>query len=183
MLRRSLCATVVVLIFAALVAHVGTVRAQARGCPGRDAVPADDESRGEATRAVLCLVNRLRSARDMRAVRFSRPLSAAARGHALDMVGNDFFGHEGSGGDDLAARLRAAGYGTSHPGGYEASETLAWGTQATPRMLVQALLQSPAHRAIVLDPRQRTIGLGLVLGAPAAGAPSPSATLVLDFAA
>ena len=180
MLRRALSATIVALIFAALMSAAGATVARADACAAADAVPGDDAARAQAARAVLCLVNRARVAQHMRQVRFSRSLGAAARFHGADMVANGFFSHEGSAGDDLAARVRASGYSGSHPGS-SASETLVWGTDVSPRDLVQDLLQSGEHRRIVLDPRQRSVGLGLVLGAPLAGVALPSATLVLDF--
>jgi uncharacterized protein YkwD len=46
---------------------------------------------------------------------------------------------------------------------------------------MHALMQSPEHRRILLDPAARDIGLGLTLGAPANGAARPSATLTLVF--
>jgi len=47
-------------------------------------------------------------------------------------------------------------------------------------MLVRALMRSRGHRSVLLDRRQRHIGVGLVLGAPVPGAGQGS-TLVLAF--
>lgn len=178
MLRRRLCASVIALMLAVLLSYVAASTANAESCSGSAAVPEDKASRGQATRAILCLVNRARAARGIRAVRLSSELGLAARRHSGDMVARKYFGHESPGGDNLADRVRRSGYAASHPG-FSAGEALAWGTFASPDVLMQALLQSPVHRAIVLDRSARDVGLGLTLGAPQAGVTDPSATLTL----
>jgi uncharacterized protein YkwD len=96
------------------------------------------------------------------------------------MVARKYFSHEGPGGDTLATRVRRTSYPATHPG-VPVGEALAWGSPASPRMLMRALMHSPPHRRLLLDPHARDIGLGLVLGAPEAGVTGSSMTLSLVF--
>lgn len=180
MLRRGVGAGAIALLAALVMSYAATGVASAKPCAHADAVPTDRASRGEATRAILCLVNRVRAARHMRRVRTSRQLGRAASGHAEDMVARKYFAHDGPSGDDLDGRVRRSGYAARHPS-FAASEALAWGEQASPRVLVRALLGSRSHRRIVLDRGARDIGLGLALGAPEGGVAPPSSTLALVF--
>ena len=140
----------------------------------------DRGTKGETRQAVLCLINSVRTTRGLQRLRLQRQLTKAARFHSRDMVGRKYFGHEGPAGDDLAMRLRRAGYFASHPRA-SASEALAWATDASAQMLVDALMGSPEHRGMLLNPNAREIGLGLSLGAPADDVDQTAATLVLDF--
>jgi len=179
MMRRRFCASVIALLATVLMTHVGVGSASVGGCAGATTVPVDDSTRRQATRAVICLVNRVRASHDVHSVRRSRLLGKAARFHSGDMVQRGYFGHEGPAGDTLGMRVQRTGYAPAHAGGI--GEALAWGSLASPRSLMQALMQSPEHRVILLDPSARDIGLGLTLGAPTSGAMRPSSTLVLVF--
>lgn len=180
MLSRRFGASVLALLASVLALQIGVSSAAAEACAGAGTV--DGADRRQATRAVLCLVNRARASSGLRALRLSRRLSLAARFHSADMVARGYFAHGGPAGDTVATRVRRAGYATSHPG-REVGETLAWGEQATPDILVDALLRSPTHRRILMDPRADDAGIGLTPGAPAEGVSGPSSTLVLDIGA
>jgi uncharacterized protein YkwD len=180
MVRRRCGASVIALLLAMLVPHTAASGANAGACAGAAALPSDDASRGQATRAMMCLVNRARAGRGLRTVRFSHELSAAARAHSSDMVARKYFGHEGPGGDTLEQRVRRTRYPVTHPG-VPVGEALAWGSPASPQVLMAALMRSPAHRRLLLDRRARDIGLGVTLGAPEAGVAGSSVTLSLVF--
>ena len=180
MLRRRLGASVTALLLVVLMWNTGTGVAGADACAGAAVVAADKVTKAQTKQAVLCLVNSLRADRGLRRLKVSWQLTRAARFHSRDMVGHKYFGHHGPGGDDLAMRLRRAGYFASHPG-RSASEALAWGTDASAQMLVDALMGSPEHRSMLVNPGARQIGLGLILGAPAADVGGAAATLTLDF--
>ena len=64
--------------------------------------------------------------------------------------------------------LRRMGYIPSGRA-WAVGENLAWGTGplGTPAAIVRAWMNSPGHRANILDPRFRQIGLGIVAGNPA----------------
>lgn len=179
MFRRWLGASVIALFTGTCALFAAVGQAASDGCAGSSAIPNDAAGRVQATRAVLCLVNRERTDRGLRAVRLSGQLSNAARGHSNDMVARGYFAHDAPGGDTLTARLQRSGYAASHPG-YDVGEALAWGRQASPGALMAALMRSTTHRHILLDPGGRDLGIGLTLGAPAGGVSGPSSTLVVD---
>jgi uncharacterized protein YkwD len=149
-------------------------------CRGAYVIATDAPSRRQASDAVLCLVNRVRASHGLPAVHPSGQLATAAAGHSADMIARKYFSHTGRNGDTVQQRVTRTGYAWSAVG-----ETIAWGTsnRAMPYLLVAAFLDSPEHRAIMLDRHYREVGIGLGLGAPQRNAPTPSATLTLDFGA
>jgi uncharacterized protein YkwD len=179
MFRSWLGASVIALFTGACALFAAVGQAAGDGCVGSAAVPSDGAGRVQATRAVLCLVNRERTTRGLRALRPSGQLSGAARAHSADMVTRGYFAHDSPGGDTLTVRLQRSGYAASHPG-YDVGEALAWGRQASPGALMAALMRSAIHRHILLDAGGRELGIGLTLGAPAGDVTGPSSTLVLD---
>jgi uncharacterized protein YkwD len=103
----------------------------------------------------------------------------AAIAHARDMVAHAFFGHDSPTGTTPQTRARSVGYGRGHP--MRAGETIGWaeGVYATPAEVVQAWMDSPEHRAILLAREFRDIGLGLALGAPGTGQGGVTVTAAL----
>jgi uncharacterized protein YkwD len=83
-------------------------------------------------------------------------LVRAAREHSRAMLRHGIFAH-----GDFATRLRT--YGVRFP---ILAENLAWGTgsYASARWIVGAWLASPGHRANLLHPRFRKIGIGAPVG-------------------
>jgi uncharacterized protein YkwD len=76
-------------------------------------------------------------------------LTAAAQRQANDMLKNGVDGHIGSDGSSPQARIADAGYTAT---GYT-GEIVYWGTgsAATPSAALDLWMESPAHRAIILD--------------------------------
>ncbi|OBG27307.1 CAP domain-containing protein [Mycobacterium sp. E3198] len=76
-------------------------------------------------------------------------LTAAAQRHANDMLKNGLNGHVGSDGSSPQARIADAGYTTARYTG----EIVYWGTgsAATPSVAVDRWMESPPHRAIILN--------------------------------
>jgi uncharacterized protein YkwD len=133
--------------------------------------------------ALECEVNAARADRGLRPLRTDSDLGDAARRHAADMVRRGYFAHVSPGGSDLGDRLRRAGYG--HGDGWRAGEALAWGTGdlATPEAIVNAWLNSPPHRRILLDTGFREFGVGVASGDPGTTDSSlPGATYALEAA-
>lgn len=184
MLRRGSFAAIIAMLAGVLVLHVGVSvasRKSGRGaCSGASTVPVDESTRRQATVAVLCLVDRLRTKYGLRRVRPSMGLTVAALQHSNDMVQRRYFSHDGPGGDTFDVRIRRSGYVPRHRQ-FALSEAMCWEENATPRGLVRELRLSPRHRAILLDADQHDIGIGLTIGAPTAGTMRSSATLVLSF--
>ena len=139
------------------------------GCKNRDAHPSE-VSRAKIKRATLCLLNKRRAAHGRRDLRHNRRLARAARGHALDMVRRDYYSHTAPGGVSFVDRIMRADY--VDPGeGWTLGENLAWGSYrlATPWSIVHSWMHSPGHRANILNPRFREIGIGVAVGAPEPG--------------
>jgi uncharacterized protein YkwD len=149
------------------------------GCAGAYVIAKDAASTQRASDAVLCLVNRERTARGLGALKASTRLERAATSHSAEMVAGKFFSHSGSDGSGVVQRVSRAGYDWTAVG-----ETLAWGAaqRAMPSRLVAALMRSGEHRPIMLGSGYRDLGVGLVLGAPVRGAGPRASTLTLDFA-
>jgi uncharacterized protein YkwD len=158
--RRMLVAALT--LAAAVSAGPATVVADAGSCGGARAQVAD-ASPGKLRSALLCLVNRKRSAEGLGALRRDRKLQRAAGRHARDMVRHDYFAHQRPGGPDLTQRLDRARWSGSHWG-----ETIAYGcgSSGTPKATLKSWLNSPPHRAILLSGTYKRGGLGLAGQAP-----------------
>jgi uncharacterized protein YkwD len=156
-------------------------RAANVACPDADMPPAPDTgARYDA--ATRCLINMARAASGLRALRSEPRLAAAARACANDMVNRGYFDHVSPEGSTPRMRVRAAGY-RGRSGRFRAAETIGWGSgqMATPSAIVSEWLQSSEHRAILLSPRYREVGIGLAIGAPGTG--EVGATVAADFGA
>jgi uncharacterized protein YkwD len=127
--------------------------------------------------STLKLLNRERAQHGLPAFRLDSRLSTAAKRHAQDMVRRDYFSHDAPGGVDFVDRIRRTGYAASSLG-----ENLAWGSGslASPASTVRSWMNSPGHRANILNRRFRAVGIGIAAGAPGYGG-SNSATYALEF--
>ena len=130
--------------------------------------------------AALCLVNQERTARGLRPLKANRLLAKAARGHAADMVHKNYFSHDSLNGGSFVDRIKKAGYVKGHflP---TLGEDLAWGSGdlGTPREIVQGWMNSPGHRANILDPKFHEAGMGVAFGDVGAG--MDGMTYAVDF--
>jgi uncharacterized protein YkwD len=116
---------------------------------------------GNATEIVTAIaqgLNETRAAYGLSAVTVDQRLSRAATGHGCDMSQNAFFGHRGSDGSDLSARVTRTGYGLCL-----AAENLAYGYP--PGEIVGRWMGSPGHRSNILHPRAQEFGTAVVMGA------------------
>jgi uncharacterized protein YkwD len=154
--------------------------AVARACESASAIPAKKTQRA-AVRATLCKLNAARERHDLKPLKLNRRLSNAARRHSRDMVRRGYFAHDSPGGATVVDRIRRSGYlrGASS---WTVGENLAWGTRkrSTPRAITKGWMNSAGHRANILSPSFRDIGIGVALGAPGATG-GPAATYTTDF--
>ncbi len=153
-----------VLTAAVALAALLSFPAIAAACAGADVAPSE-AARGATARAVVCLVNQERAAHRLAPLRANAKLRTAARRHARDMVTRGYFAHDTPEGRTPAGR--AAAY-TPATGRWHVGENLAWGAagHATPRVIVANWMASPSHRANVLRPLFREVGVGIVAGSP-----------------
>jgi uncharacterized protein YkwD len=119
------------------------------------AAPAGARRLSTTTRSsLLAAINGTRRAHGLGSVRVDVRLVRVARAHTADMVRHNYFSHGA-----FATRVRESG-----ARGPVFGENLAWGTGATPQWIVDHWLASPAHRANLLRPGFRRIGIGIVTG-------------------
>jgi uncharacterized protein YkwD len=76
------------------------------------------------------------------------------------MVTKAFFSHTGSDGSDFVAREIGAGYPASGP----SAENIAWGYR-TPQEVVTGWMNSPGHRANILNCSSVAVGVGMIRAA------------------
>jgi uncharacterized protein YkwD len=79
-----------------------------------------------------------------------------AQAHSQDMADHDFFEHTGTDGRSPSQRMRDAGYQYTRT-----AENLAAGVD-TPAKVVALWMQSPEHRASMLNCQLRETGVGYV---------------------
>ncbi len=154
----------------ALIALLGlSSSASARSCASTSLAPA--KARAQTTvAATLCLVNAERARRGLRPLAANSRLSAAAQRHSADMAARDYFDHNTLGGGNFLVRIRRAGYLTrAHS--WTVGENIAWGSgvSSTPAAIHRSWMNSAGHRANILSPAFREIGIGIVNDAPVRG--------------
>jgi uncharacterized protein YkwD len=101
-------------------------------------------------------MNSARDAHGLAPLRIDRRLQRTACGHSLAMLRTDTFSHGA-----FATRIRRAGVRARRVG-----ENLAWGVGALAQAqsIVSLWLASPEHRANLLRPGYRTVGVGIRVG-------------------
>lgn len=126
------------------------------GAGGPAAAPADAGARlSRSERTMIRLINDIRSGYGLGRLRASRALSRAADSHTRDMLNRDFFDHYSSDGTPFHERVRRYANAGS------VGETLAALGQRRggASTIVTMWMQSPPHRAVLLDSGFRRIGL------------------------
>lgn len=147
---RSLAATAVVLAAAFVAAPVAT--------PGPTAKV---ESRVTLEAAVVRAMNRVRAEAGLEPLRTSPSLRTAARGHSRAMLERGFFAHESADGTSFSERIRRH-YSNRGWQMWSVGEALlaSQGSTLEADAIVEAWLDSPPHRAIILSPTWRDAGVG-----------------------
>ncbi|MET8827092.1 sigma-70 family RNA polymerase sigma factor [Streptomyces sp. NPDC004610] len=104
---------------------------------------------------VLALVNDERAQAGCSPVRQNGTLDTAAQRHSADMAARDFFDHTNPDGADPGDRITAAGYRWS-----TYAENIARGQQSAAQVM-QGWMDSPGHRANILNCSVKEMGLGV----------------------
>lgn len=107
---------------------------------------------------VLALINQSRIEAKLRPLTLNSKLRNAAQGKAEDMAERNYFAHENPDGHRFRYWLEKAGY-TGRPAG----ENLAVNF-TTVQALHQAWLNSPSHKAVIMNPAYRVLGVGIAVG-------------------
>jgi uncharacterized protein YkwD len=108
---------------------------------------------------VVELFNEQRAARGIAPLQADARLAEVAAEHSADMLRSGYFAHDDALGS-WDARIRRCVQR------HEVGEILAFGSgeDATPAGMVKCWMASPEHRAIILTPDLRRVGLGVATG-------------------
>lgn len=103
---------------------------------------------------LLALINADRAANNLAPVTINDDLNSVAQAHSQNMATLNFFGHKNPAGESPDDRRRKAKITTPIRENLGKSTSLAH--------VEAGLMRSPVHRAAILDPAMRRIGLGIV---------------------
>ena len=151
-------------VLAAVTAIAAPAAAQA--CERDGAMPAALTA-NEAREAVICLINERRAQNGVGALSEESRLQRAAQVHSKAMDAANFFSHSGRGGSSPQSRIQRAGY-MAGASAWGVAENIRWGRalRGTPKATVAAWMNSPSHRAALLNGSYRHVGVGFALGSP-----------------
>ncbi len=102
----------------------------------------------------LALLNADRAANGLAPVRVNSKLAALAGDYAQDMIDRNFFAHNNPEGQTPFDRMRARGINFGYAGENLAINTSVAGAE-------RAFMNSPGHRANILNPRYTQVGIGV----------------------
>jgi uncharacterized protein YkwD len=106
---------------------------------------------------VLALTNQQRAAVGCKPLTASSKLTTAAQAHSADMAKNNYFTHDSQDGTSPFDRIKALGYNFR-----AAAENIAYG-QGTAASVMDAWMNSPGHKANILNCTYTQIGIGYAL--------------------
>lgn len=130
-------------------------RQSVRPSPTPTSTPKTSSTPSDTVTQVVALVNKERAANGCGALTEDPQLEKAAQGHSDDMAARNFFDHTNPDGADPGQRITAAGYRWSTYG-----ENIAQG-QPTPQAVMESWMNSPGHRANILNCSFKDIGVGV----------------------
>lgn len=106
---------------------------------------------------LFSLVNVEREKLGLAPVRFSPPLSSLARKHSQDMARREDISHLSTSGETYSERLAEGGFYFIKNG-----ENVAFSQTFLPEFIHKGFMDSPGHKANVLDPDFDELGIGVV---------------------
>lgn len=153
-------------------------------CPGADLHPtAGDTPAVDA--ATLCLVDQIRAAHHLPALRPNPQLGAVATSQVATMVRWDYFADVRPSGQTPLSLVIVTRY-PAHGASISVAQNIAWGTgdDTTPMHIVAAWMASRPHREIILSGVYRDAGVAVQAALPSVvGAGRHGATYVMEFGA
>jgi len=158
--------TILMAIILAAVAAVGVSATQPQmaeaadtvtvtGCTGTSIVLDLNE------KAMLDLHNKQRATQGLKALCVHPALQRAAEAHSQDMMDKDYFAHNSQDGTTFAQRIKREGYNYRAAG-----ENIAWGSGSlgSPDSIFKNWMNSPGHKANIMNKSYREVGIGAVAG-------------------
>ena len=129
-------------------------------------------------------LNRVRADRGLRPLRAAPRLRTAARAHTNAMLDFGFFGHESVDGTTFGERIKRY-YSSRGFRSWSVGEALLASPdrKTAASSIVEAWMNSPPHREILLSPSWRDVGIGALYAPAAPGAFGNTATIAVtaDF--
>ncbi|MGR3499713.1 MAG: CAP domain-containing protein [Limimaricola soesokkakensis] len=120
-------------------------------------------------RQMLSLINEERTTLGLSPLKLELNLNDSSEDHSNWMLQSDTFSHTGQGGSSATDRMRAADFDFS--GSWASGENLAWqsergasGLSDDVGDLHESLMNSPGHRANILNPDFEYVGIGIERG-------------------
>jgi uncharacterized protein YkwD len=111
---------------------------------------------------VLVQLNQIRRDHQLQPLTLNPALSRAALSHTQEMVAKGYFQHDSADGEPFWKRIEVY-YPEGSSTFWAVGENLFWSSGlATSAESMQAWMASPPHRANILDPRWREIGIAAV---------------------
>jgi uncharacterized protein YkwD len=118
---------------------------------------------------LLAQINLTRGRHGLRSLRLSAPLTAAADQHSQSMAQKGYFSHDSANGGSFFKRI-ASFYTYRGYSNWSAGENILYSTpDIDPAGALRLWMNSPAHRANLLNRSWREIGLGAVHSSSAPG--------------
>jgi uncharacterized protein YkwD len=117
----------------------------------------DAKARNDLEMKMLELVNQERTKKGLKPLQWDPQLLPVARAHSQDMFARGYFSHYTLEGKDPFDRMKAAGIKY-----YSAGENLALGPSLS--ICHEGLMNSPGHRANILNPTYGRVGIGILDG-------------------
>jgi uncharacterized protein YkwD len=166
--RLGLAFIAVAALVALALALLGPASAPSATAVGTDCGPHVDDTPGQATakqlrKALGCLINNERAARDRVRLRVNRALTKIAQRHTKVMLAEECFKHECPGEQSLRKRIESSEY---VKGGWRYGYGENLGCSTTPEDMVATWMDTPFHRKNILDGRFRHFGIGGKNGSP-----------------
>jgi len=118
---------------------------------------------------MLSLINEERVSRGLEPLQLEKNLNASAEDHSSWMLQADVFSHRGQGNSTATQRIENSGFDLA--GRWATAENIAIraaqgaaGYRDEVKNLHEGLMNSPGHRANILDPNLKFIGIGIEIG-------------------
>ncbi len=116
--------------------------------------PVEVAQNADVQQQILTLVNLERKKANLQPLTLNSKLGQAAQSHTNDMVSKNYFSHTSPSGGTMTSRVKATGYVYSAIG-----ENIAAGKN-TANATMNQWMNSPGHRANILNPKYRELGVG-----------------------
>jgi uncharacterized protein YkwD len=180
-LARAAASLAVIVAAAILLVPTTAAAAGLGSCPGATLL-AEDATSDQLESAMLCLMNKERLRKGIRPLEAQEQLRQASLKHTFDMLGALLFSHTGSNGSTLEERIKKTGYFRKTKEWF-VGENLAYGYgyRSSPRAIMRMLMNSPVHRANILDKHFKEVGVGVAYGTPEKRYRNEGATYTTDF--